>query len=116
MTSGTVMRMQPCDAREPIDPGTPVPWIPTPLTIPIQRAFSGFSAEPPATVSFAYAPAHGLLGAVQAGLTALLEMLKRPVGVGYAGIPTATPYVLDSLRFLNRRSLKLARSIVMIVP
>ena len=37
----------------PIEPGAPVPWMPTPLTIPIQRAFSGFSAEPPATVSLA---------------------------------------------------------------
>ena len=51
ITSGTVMRMQPCDAREPIEPGSPVPWMPTPLTMPIQRALSGFSAEPPATVS-----------------------------------------------------------------
>ena len=58
----------------------------------------------------------GRAGAVQAGLTALLAIEKRPVGVGYAGMPTATPYVLESLRFLNRRSLKLPRSIVMIVP
>ena len=68
--------------RVPIEPGSPVPWMPTPLTMPIQRAFSGFSAEPPATVSLRSAPAHGLFGRVQVGLTALLAMLKRPVGVG----------------------------------
>src|SRR5262249_2260472 len=50
-TSGTVIRMQPCDAALPIDSGMPVPWMPTPLTMPIQRALSGFSAEPPATDS-----------------------------------------------------------------
>src|SRR5919112_5575107 len=84
MTSGTVMRMQPWEAAVPIEPGMPVPWMPTPLTMPIQRAFSGFSAEPPGTTSLRYAPAHGLSGAVQAGLTALFVMLNRPEGVGYA--------------------------------
>ena len=37
-TSGTVMRMQPCEAAVPIEPGSPVPWMPTPSTMPIQRA------------------------------------------------------------------------------
>ena len=53
ITSGTRMRMQPWEARLPIEPGAPVPWMPTPLTMPSQRALSGFSAEPPATVSLA---------------------------------------------------------------
>ena len=61
------MRMQPCDAREPIEPRSPVPWMPTPLTMPIQRAFNGFSAEPPATVSLREASAYGLSGAVHGG-------------------------------------------------
>jgi lipoprotein-anchoring transpeptidase ErfK/SrfK len=35
------MRMHPCDARVPIDHGSDVPWMPTPPTIPSQRALSG---------------------------------------------------------------------------
>src|SRR3954447_16630701 len=101
MTSGTVIRMQPCEARVPIEPGSPVPWMPTPFATPIQRAFSGFSEEPPATVSLRYAPAHGLFGAVHGGLTALLAMLNRPRGVGYAGWPTATPYDFENFSRLN---------------
>ena len=79
------MRMQPCDAGVPIEPVWSVPWMPTPLTMPIQRAFSGFADEPPGTVSLANAPAHGLFGTLQVGFTALLAIEKRPVGVGYAG-------------------------------
>src|SRR3954452_17161186 len=91
ITSGTRMRTHPCDARVPIEPDSAVPWMPTPLTIPIQRAFSGFCAEPPGTVSFRSAPAHGLSGTFQVGFTALLVIENRPFGVGYAGWPTATP-------------------------
>ena len=76
------MRMQPCEARLPIDQSSPVPWMPTPLTIPIQRAFSGLEALPPGVVEPASSPAHGEFGAVQAGLTCLFEIEKRPVGVG----------------------------------
>ena len=76
------MRMQPCEARLPIEYSCDVPWIPTPLTIPIQRARSGFAALPPGVVVPASSPAHGELGAVQAGLTCLLVIEKRPVGVG----------------------------------
>ena len=50
MTSATRMRMQPCEAREPIDHSSPVPWMPTPSASPSQRALSGFSEEPPGTV------------------------------------------------------------------
>ena len=41
------MRMQPCDAREPIDQSSAVPWMPTPSAIPSQRAFSGLFGAPP---------------------------------------------------------------------
>ena len=84
------MRMQPCDARLPIDHGCPVPWMPTPLTIPIQRALSGFDA-PARDLLPASSPAHGEFGAVQVGLTCLYGIENSPVGVGYAGRPTATP-------------------------
>ena len=84
------MRMQPCEAREPIEPSSPVPWMPTPSTIPIQRALSGFAALPPSTVVPASSPAHGLLGTDQTGLICLLTIEKRPRGVGYFGWPTAT--------------------------
>src|SRR5215210_1548171 len=100
------MRMQPCEARVPIVQGSPVPWMPTPPVMPSQRALSGFSADPPGTTSLRYAPAQGWSGADQAGLTALLVIEKRPDGVGYAGMPTATPKVLRHLRRLNSRSLK----------
>src|ERR1700710_1189926 len=91
ITSGTFIRMQPCEARDPIDPDSAVPWMPTPSTMPIQRALSGFAADPPATVSLRSAPAHGLSGTDQVGLTALLAIENSPFGVGYAGCPTATP-------------------------
>ena len=116
MTSATRMRMQPCDAAVPIEYSAAVPWIPTPPTIPSHRALRGFSALPPSTTSLRYAPAHGSSGALHAGLTALLRIEKRPVGVSKPGAPTAIPYVLRHLRFLNRRSLKFPRSIVTIVP
>ena len=91
------MRMQPCDAREPIEPGSPVPWMPTPLTMPIQRALSGFCAEPPATVSLRSAPAHGLFGAVHGGLTALLAIEKRPVGRRVGRLADGDAVGLDEL-------------------
>src|SRR4051794_8640244 len=101
-TSGTVIRMHPCDARVPIDHGWPVPWIPTPPASPIQRARSGLLAAPPGTCWPASSPAHGELGAVQVGFTCLDVTENVPDGVGYAGWPTATRYVLESLRRLNR--------------
>src|SRR5215210_7864265 len=82
ITSATRIRMQPCDARLPIEYSCEVPWIPTPLVIPIQRARSGFDAAPPGVVVPASSPAHGEFGAVQAGLTCLFWIEKRPVGVG----------------------------------
>ena len=81
-TSGTVMRMQPCDARVPMDQGCPVPWMPTPPARPIQRALSGLSAAPPATLWPASSPAHGELGAVQVGFTCLDVTANVPDGVG----------------------------------
>ena len=50
-TSATRMRMHPCDARLPIESSAAVPWIPTPPTMPSQRAFSGLSAAPPSMTS-----------------------------------------------------------------
>ncbi len=91
ITSGTVMRMQPCDARVPIDHGSPVPWIPTPPLTPIQRALSGLFQAPPPTCWPAISPAQGEFGAVQVGLTCLDWIANNPAGVGYAGCPTATP-------------------------
>ena len=43
ITSATRMRMQPCEARLPIEYSCEVPWMPTPPAIPIQRARSGFA-------------------------------------------------------------------------
>ena len=48
-TSDTCMRMQPCEARLPIDQSSPVPWMPTPSVMPIHRAFSGFRSARPAS-------------------------------------------------------------------
>ena len=76
------MRMQPCEARVPMDHGWPVPWIPTPPASPIQRAFSGLLAAPPATDRPASSPAHGEFGAVQTGFTCLEVTEKMPDGVG----------------------------------
>ena len=85
------MRMQPCEAWLPIVHGCPVPWMPTDPATPIQRALSGLSIAPPATCCPAISPAHGEFGAVQVGSTCLDWIANRPVGVGYAGMPTATP-------------------------
>ena len=54
--------MQPCEAALPSESTSEVPWKPTPSVIPIQRAFSGFSAVPPATVVPPSSPAQGELG------------------------------------------------------
>src|SRR3712207_2894397 len=94
LTSGTVMRMHPCDARVPIDHGCPVPWMPTPSASPIQRALRGLLAAPPGTCVPASSPAHGEFGAVQTGFTCLDVTANVPRGVGYAGSPTATRYFL----------------------
>ena len=82
MTSATCIRIQPCEPRVPIEPPGAVPWMPTPLTMPIQRALSGFAPLPPATDVPASSPAHGELGAVQTGLTCLLAIENSPRGVG----------------------------------
>jgi hypothetical protein len=42
--------------------------------MPIQRAFSGFSAVPPGTIVPARSPAQSLFGTCQAGSTALFWM------------------------------------------
>ena len=76
------MRMQPCDARVPIEQSWPVPWMPTLPETPIQRALSGFAALPPPTVVPASSPAHGLFGTDQTGSICLLWIAKRPLGVG----------------------------------
>ena len=76
------MRMQPCEARLPIEYSCEVPWMPTPPVMPIQRARSGLEATPPGVVVPASSPAHGELGAVQAGLTCLFWIEYWPVGVG----------------------------------
>ena len=89
-TSPTCMRIQPCDARVPIDPSSPVPWMPTPLAIPIQRALRGLAALPPVTVVPASSPAQGLFGTDQVGLTCLSWIANCPRGVGNCGWPTAT--------------------------
>ena len=82
MTSATRMRMHPCEARLPIEYSCEVPWMPTPLVMPIQRARSGFEGLPPGVVVPASSPAHGELGAVQAGLTCFDVTAKVPDGVG----------------------------------
>ena len=63
--------MQPCEARVPIDQSSAVPWMPTPLAIPSQRARSGLFGAPPGMTWPASDPAHALLGTCQAGLTCL---------------------------------------------
>ena len=65
--------------------------MPTLPETPIQRAFKGLAALPPATDEPASSPAHGLLGTDHVGLTCLLWIAKRPLGVGYPFWPTATP-------------------------
>jgi hypothetical protein len=60
----------------------PVPWIPMPLAMPSQRAFSGLLGEPPGIWVPASSRAQGEFGAVQTGSTALLVMRKEPLGVG----------------------------------
>lgn len=82
ITFATCMRMHPCDARVPIDASSPVPWKPTPFVTPIQRAFSGLAAEPPWTVVPCSSPAHAEFGTDHVGLTCLLWMWNRPLGVG----------------------------------
>jgi hypothetical protein len=48
--------------------------MPAPSKMPIQRALSGFSGEPPGTTVPARSPAQSLLGTFQAGFTALFWM------------------------------------------
>ena len=65
------MRMQPCDARVPIDQLSAVPWIPTPSAMPSQRALSGLFGAPPGITWPCSEPAQSEFGTCQAGLTAL---------------------------------------------
>src|SRR3954465_5006588 len=104
--------MQPCEAREPIDQSSAVPWMPTPSVMPSQRAFSGLLGAPPGITWPARDPAHAALGTCHAGLTCLEVIENSPAGVDRPAIPTAIPYVLEWRRGLNRRSLKGSRSMV----
>ena len=63
-TSATCIRMQPCDAREPIDQSSEVPWMPTPSAIPSQRALSGLFGAPPGMTWPWRLPAHAEFGHV----------------------------------------------------
>src|SRR3712207_5832489 len=99
------IRMQPCDAREPIDHSSAVPWIPTEPFTPSQRALSGLFGAPPGIVWPRRLPAQSLFGTCHAGLTCLLWIENVPVGVSNPAAPIAMPYVLASLRRLKSRSL-----------
>src|SRR5687768_1788838 len=110
------MRMQPWEAAPPIDQGLLVPWKPTALVMPIQRATSGLPGDPPGTTCPAWLPAHEELGTDHAGLTDFERTRNRPVGVGHAGWPTATRYVRIRRRWLNRRARRPARETVTIGP
>src|SRR3954454_4283591 len=77
ITSGIVMRTQPCEALWPIEPYSDgsMPWMPAPSMIPSQRALSGLAAVPPGTTLPRSAGATQLeFGIVQAGFTALFWM------------------------------------------
>ena len=58
-------------------------------------------------------PAHGLLGACQAGLRSRLCTWRRPLGVSNPAAPTAIVKVRATRSFLKRRSLQVERSIEM---
>src|SRR5689334_10021401 len=103
------IRMQPCDAAEPIEPSSDVPWIPAPSKIPIQRALIGLPGSPAGITLPARSPAQAEFGTCQAGLTALFWTWYRPAGVSRPTWPTAIPYVFLTLRFLYSVSLKLER-------
>ena len=81
ITSGTRMRMQPCDAAVPIEDRLAVPWKPTPSPSAMNAALSGLRGSPGGIVWPASSPAHGRLGACQAGLRCLDWTRCRPRGV-----------------------------------
>ena len=85
------MRMQPCDARLPIEYSCEVPWMPTPPAIPIQRARSGFAAEPPG------APLRALLS----GPDNVLDLLSAD-GSWLIVEPMAEDRVEDNLNAVGR--------------
>src|SRR3954452_25495375 len=85
---GMYIRMHPCDAEYPIEPGSGVPWMPTPgAERPIQRVPSGL----PGPGGIGFCPfAHGDEGGYHHGFFHLTTIEKRPSGVGYALWPVAT--------------------------
>ena len=76
------MRMQPCEARLPIDHSCDGPVDADAAGDPHPARPQRVRGAPPASSCPASSPAHGEFGAVQAGLTCLLGIEKRPVGVG----------------------------------
>ena len=71
-----------------------MPWIPTLGALsPIQRVPRVSGPGPNRLLPSAQAE----LGGVQVGCRTFEMILYEPVGVGYAGCPTATEYVFTSL-------------------
>src|SRR5690242_12984656 len=107
------IRMQPCDARVPMEDEIGVPCMPMPgADVPIQRVPSGLFT--PGGIGPRPA-AHGELGGNHVGFTCFWMTEKLPVGVGYAGWPTATGKL--SLRLpLYQVSRNAPRSITTIAP
>ena len=64
------MRTQPCDAAEPSEPMSVVPWMPAPSKMPIQRALIGSSGPGGITLP-ARSPAQALFGTCQDGFICL---------------------------------------------
>jgi hypothetical protein len=107
------MRMQPCEARLPIDHGSEVPWIPIAPPSDMKITRSGLRGSPGGIVWPARLPAHALFGTCQAGFQSLPRTRKNPPGVPNPAAPTATPYVRTRRSRLKSRSRKLERSIEM---
>src|SRR4051794_28191150 len=79
--SGTCIRMQPCDALYPIEPGSSVPWMPTPgASRPIQRVPSGLPG--PGGTGLRPFPHESCVGGFHHGFFHLTTMFQRPRGVG----------------------------------
>ena len=86
--SGIRMRMQPCDTEYPIEPGSGVPWMPTP----------GSDAHPASPERITRAGRDRLLvlrprrvRRIPPGVLPLDDDAERPSGVGYWLWPVATP-------------------------
>ena len=81
------IRMQPCDAARPMLAESGVPWM---KYGPRSRIFTrpiGLRGPGGVTVSLR---AHGLFGGIHQGFQITPATTKRPVGVRYFGMPTAT--------------------------